>query len=107
MHRFDEIIVDLESVMSGLVCASSQKSPSSAPAGHLLPDGEGKKHPLSHRERVAEGRVRGQGRNLAPQQLPNRTLLTDITLLDRSIRTPIGGQSWKRHNCNKPLDIFW
>jgi hypothetical protein len=53
----------------------SQKRPSSAPTGHLLPDGEGKMHSLSHRERVAEGRVRGQGRVLATLQLPNRTML--------------------------------
>ena len=33
-------------------------TPSSAPSGHLLPEGEGVWHTLALRERVAEGRVR-------------------------------------------------
>ena len=59
--------------------AGNGESPLIRPDGDLLPEGEGNEPPLAHRERVAEGRVRGILQGLST--VLARTLLTLAVVL--------------------------
>ncbi|MDD2307951.1 MAG: 6-pyruvoyl-tetrahydropterin synthase-related protein [Desulfuromonadaceae bacterium] len=61
--------------------------PSSAPSGHLLPVGEGENNPLSHRERVANGRVRGKTVLAAQTLLTLALTLGMLGWLAQSVQT--------------------
>jgi len=74
----------MQRLPGGLKLLQTIIPPSSAPSGHLLPQGEGTirvfplhEDPKGLKERVAEGRVRGEGRGSRKCDYSSR-LLTDL-----------------------------